>query len=91
MFFDKTIDFMKVLISKIIYDDKTFDKTIDFMKVMISKIIWIIRYFMIRYLIKPLISQKFLINNIICHIIYYLMIFCVKNNVKLCIVIYFFV
>jgi hypothetical protein len=30
---------MKVLISKIIYDDKNFDKTINFMKVMISKII----------------------------------------------------
>jgi hypothetical protein len=39
MIFDKTIDFMKVLISKIIYDNKIFDKTIDFMKVLISKII----------------------------------------------------
>jgi hypothetical protein len=29
---------MKVMISKIIYDNKIFDKTIDFMKVMISKI-----------------------------------------------------
>jgi hypothetical protein len=29
---------MKVLISKIIYDNKIFDKTIDFMKVMINKI-----------------------------------------------------
>jgi hypothetical protein len=28
---------MKVMISKIIYDDKIFNKTIDFMKVMISK------------------------------------------------------
>jgi hypothetical protein len=36
--YDKTIDFMKVMISKIIYDDKIFDKTIDFMKVLISKI-----------------------------------------------------
>jgi hypothetical protein len=33
MNFDKTIDFMKVMISKIIYDNKIFDKTIDFMKV----------------------------------------------------------
>jgi uncharacterized protein YqgQ len=45
MIFDKTIDFMKVTISEIIYDnnifDKTiFDKTIDFMKVLISKIIY---------------------------------------------------
>jgi hypothetical protein len=39
MNFDKTIDFMKVMISKIIYDNNIFDKTIDFMKVMISKII----------------------------------------------------
>jgi hypothetical protein len=31
-------NFMKVLISKIIYDNKIFDKTIDFMKVMINKI-----------------------------------------------------
>jgi hypothetical protein len=38
MIFNKTIDFMKVMISKIIYDDKNFDKTIDFMKVLISKI-----------------------------------------------------
>jgi hypothetical protein len=30
---------MKVMISKINYDNKIFDKTIDFMKVMISKII----------------------------------------------------
>jgi hypothetical protein len=33
MIFDKTIDFMKVMISKIIYDNNIFDKTIDFMKV----------------------------------------------------------
>jgi hypothetical protein len=38
MIFNKTIDFMKVLTSKIIYDDKIFDKTINFMKVLISKI-----------------------------------------------------
>jgi hypothetical protein len=31
--FDKTINFIKVMISKIIYDDKIFDKTINFMKV----------------------------------------------------------
>jgi hypothetical protein len=31
---------MKVLISKIIYDDKIFNKTIDFMKVMMSEIIY---------------------------------------------------
>jgi hypothetical protein len=30
---------MKVMISKIIYDNKIFDKTTDFMKVLISKII----------------------------------------------------
>jgi hypothetical protein len=30
-------NFVKVLISKIIYYDKNFDKTIDFMKVLISK------------------------------------------------------
>jgi hypothetical protein len=33
MIFDKTIDFMKVMISKYFLDDKIFDKTIDFMKV----------------------------------------------------------
>jgi hypothetical protein len=33
MIFDKTIDFMKVMISKIIYDNNIFNKTIDFMKV----------------------------------------------------------
>jgi hypothetical protein len=31
---------IKVMISKIIYDDKIFDKTINFMKVLISKIIY---------------------------------------------------
>jgi hypothetical protein len=31
---------MKVLISKIIYDDNIFDKTIDIMKVLISEIIY---------------------------------------------------
>jgi hypothetical protein len=36
---------MKVMISKIIYDNKIFYKTIDFMKVMISKIIYIIYNF----------------------------------------------
>jgi hypothetical protein len=34
MIFNKTIDFMKVLMSDKIYDDKTFDKIIDFMKVL---------------------------------------------------------
>jgi hypothetical protein len=29
MTFDKTINFVKVMMSKIIYDDKIFDKTID--------------------------------------------------------------
>jgi hypothetical protein len=33
MTFDKTIDFVKVMMSKIIYDNKIFDKTIDFIKV----------------------------------------------------------
>jgi hypothetical protein len=33
MIFNKTIDFMKVMISKIIYNNNIFDKTIDFMKV----------------------------------------------------------
>jgi hypothetical protein len=33
MIFDKTIDFMKVLMSKINYNNNNFDKTIDFMKV----------------------------------------------------------
>jgi hypothetical protein len=42
-YFDKTIDFMKVMISKIIYDDKIFNKSYDnnifyFMKVMMSEI-----------------------------------------------------
>jgi hypothetical protein len=32
--------FIKVMISKIIYDNNIFDKTIDFIKVMISKIIY---------------------------------------------------
>jgi hypothetical protein len=44
-YFDKTIDFMKVMMSEIIYDNNIFDKTIDFMKVMISKIIYIIYNF----------------------------------------------
>jgi hypothetical protein len=30
------IKFIKLMISKIIYDDKIFDKTVDFMKVMID-------------------------------------------------------
>jgi hypothetical protein len=38
--FDKTIDFIKVMMSKIIYNNNNFDKTINFMKVMISKIIY---------------------------------------------------
>jgi hypothetical protein len=50
MIFNKTIDFMKVMVSEIIYDDKIFYETIDFMKVLISKIFW-----MIIYLIKLLI------------------------------------
>jgi hypothetical protein len=40
MIFNKTIDFMKVLTSDKIYDDKIFDKTIDFMKVMMSNKIY---------------------------------------------------
>jgi hypothetical protein len=43
-------NFIKVMISKIIYDDKIFDKTIDFMKVMTSEI-----FINLYFLIKPLI------------------------------------
>jgi hypothetical protein len=39
-YFNKTITFMKVLISKYFLDDNIFYKTIDFIKVMISKIIY---------------------------------------------------